>query len=458
MRMRHALIAILVALAAVAAGAQAAPSGSSSPSADDGNPANGTLIRGGGHNHFTQVTQVSLRTLRNHFGNDDPGSPASFEDIMNNDSRCRYPRACFFSDSNVGATSTNEPTMCSSTTYGSSVWFLTRPHHNGRLSFTIDGSATPNYFPSITIPSSFDPTTGPDFSTYGCNFADETQTFRVTHSDLFDIASGVYVEFGIGSKNNTPQGDFDFTLSWDPDTDGDNLLDSADSCDTGRGPQSLGGCPDTDGDKVVNYRDGVGTVDQCRTRFGEARFNGCPDTDGDGKSDHWDNGRVFDFCELKNPARLGRADVNDNGCPDWTELPNLSISPEGVVLHNTVIGVRWKRFRFSGRLPRGTKVTVSCRPRSHCKKRLPAGSALSRSVKRQLRKVKFVKFHTTITVKETKKGYIGKVFKIKVSFRRTGGGGRNLNVPPPRKRCIPATGGKSRKCTRTLRTLLDTLQ
>ena len=133
-------------------------------------------------------------------------------------------------------------------------------------------------------------------------------------------------------KNNTKSPLFGFILLFillpnnvfaaDPDTDGDGIPDSLDSCPTD--PETVNGFQDTDGcpDVVpVNDSDGdliIDSVDSCPTQAetvnGFQDTDGCPDTlpiqdsDKDGISDDYDK------CPIQSETINNYQDTD--GCPD----------------------------------------------------------------------------------------------------------------------------------------------
>ncbi|KRF34691.1 hypothetical protein ASG94_10965 [Nocardioides sp. Soil805] len=111
-----------------------------------------------------------------------------------------------------------------------------------------------------------------------------------------------------------------------PDTDGDGVPDSGDSCPTVPGPSDNGGCPveppppDTDGDGVPD------SGDSCPTVPGPADNGGCPleppppeDADGDGVAD------VDDAC----PTVPGPS--TNQGCPVPPSEPPVPPAPSAPV-------------------------------------------------------------------------------------------------------------------------------
>ena len=89
-----------------------------------------------------------------------------------------------------------------------------------------------------------------------------------------------------------------FRMGSSPDSDGDGIKDSEDSCPMVPGLKSLDGCPDSDADGITDR------LDSCPNEAGLAQFNGCPDTDGDGVVDGAD-----DCPDVKGLSQYG-------GCPD----------------------------------------------------------------------------------------------------------------------------------------------
>jgi hypothetical protein len=261
-------------------------------------------------------------------------------------------------------------------------------------------------------------------------FCDVANPLNRVYSDTWAIRGSIAMAAGSLNPPGT-EGTYRTVLRWDPDSDGDTLTDGrSDRCDGERGPESLRGCPDSDGDRIPNIDD------RCDTLRGPSSLGGCPDTDGDGLID------PNDRCPRE--STRGRTDRNANGCPDFASIPDLRASIAGVVKGNKVVGVRFTRLRFRSRAPRGTRIRVSCRPRRNCKLRRRG------SLRRRIRSLRFRTKRTKVTIKATKSGYVGKVFTMTVTFRTVAGGGRNVILRGPKKRCIPVGGRASRRCTSSL--------
>ncbi|MES2431141.1 MAG: DUF5723 family protein [Bacteroidota bacterium] len=132
------------------------------------------------------------------------------------------------------------------------------------------------------------------------------------------------------------------------DTDGDGILDNADSCKTVAGLLKYNGCPipDTDGDSVNDE------TDKCITVAGVSRYNGCPvpDTDADGLNDEDDNcptiaGVVkYNGCPIPDTDNDGVNDEEDkcpgiagekafNGCPQAVKdvIKKTEVTPSTVI-------------------------------------------------------------------------------------------------------------------------------
>jgi len=131
------------------------------------------------------------------------------------------------------------------------------------------------------------------------------------------------------SGNKKETGCIDVPGVWEfqgcPDTDGDHIQDSKDSCKLVAGIAEFNGCPDTDGDKIIDK------LDACPQDSGLVEFDGCPDRDGDGIKDSDDlcpddSGLVeFDGCPDRDADGVKDSDdlcpdnagpEENNGCPD----------------------------------------------------------------------------------------------------------------------------------------------
>jgi hypothetical protein len=432
-RTRCAVIAILVALAAVAAGAQAA--------AGDGTGTSSGTVRLQSRQawHPKHITLLSERSLtRTSGGADDyhsalqvsnftsgtPGVPAS--------GACRFPNVCGFNGDNFGATlqGGGEGNTCvpasggSSQGFNSTVWFrVATGGVAGTMFIQIDNASA---FNPVFLIAAYNTSTSTPVFPAGCDIGN---SISHVYSSLFGIRGNISMAVASPDPPNT-QGTYRVLLSWDPDTDGDNQTDSNDRCPTQRGPSSLRGCPDTDGDGIPNIDD------SCDTLRGPRIHNGCPDSDGDNLID------PFDACPFE--SALGRVDRNHNGCPDYLALPNLSASTSAGSIRGGVIRSVRVKLKFVDRAPRGTKVTIKCKPRRNCSLRR------SGKLSRRIKSVSLRTRRTLITVTATKRGYIGKVLSFKAGYNRARGGGRNILAGSSKNRCIPIGKRTSRKCSSSL--------
>jgi Thrombospondin type 3 repeat len=169
--------------------------------------------------------------------------------------------------------------------YSGDVWYQIHPQANGQLSMFASSS---DFFPVLAI-WAVDPASGNPSDPSTCNTSND---FAQTPLDGIDVQGGKIYDIQIGSQcipsdcSAPSSGAYSFSLSYDPDTDGDGVLDSADLCKTSPGPQSNHGCPDTDGDGLPD------NVDACPGTFGPQSNHGCPlpppNLDGDALPDSGD--------------------------------------------------------------------------------------------------------------------------------------------------------------------------
>lgn len=232
----------------------------------------------------------------------------------------------------------------------------------------------------------------------------ETAQFDVQAGRPYSIQIGGYA--GEGGTHIAPaSGDLEFIFHFDPDSDGDGVLDRDDNCGNTPGLQQYNGCPDGDGDGVPE------PPDACPGVKGSLA-NGCNPTpppppcannDGDSRCD--DNGD--DKCVGENST--GR-DANNNGCldlrtfsPDWIFKPGSYFVRRGgrVVL----LGLSIERFGVRG-LPNGARVVVTCSRRAcrRMSKRAPRGG---RVLFGQLHGDK-LKAGVKVTIRVSAPGYVGR--------------------------------------------------
>jgi len=356
-------------------------------------------------------------------------------------------------DSGSGITEAAFCNASGSVAFGSTVWYIFFPHRNGQFRVVVQ-SLTSGFRPTVNVFSvnvnTGIPTGGNSYSDSACDTSDNL-FFRADLTYFDSLNNRAYLTGGkaymiqVGGETTAgvptgTEGDYTLDYIYDPDTDRDGLFDSRDACDNvPGGPNGINGCPDRDNDNIIDLRD------DCDARVGPARaagFNGCPDSDADGKPDHNDRGAIADRCERE--SIVGRIDRNNNGCPDWSSLPDLKVSVAGKIKGNKVIGAVFKALRFRTKAPKGTKISIKCRPRKTCKLRKRG------SLKKRLRFVSFKRKKTKITIKAKKPGFVGKVFTMVVTYKTVSGGGRNVILRGPKKRCIPVGASTTTKCTAKL--------
>ena len=179
-----------------------------------------------------------------------------------------YSRA----DSNVGAT--GPIYFCNAINYTDDVWYQIHPHASGVIA--VQAFST-DFFPVVTVWSYNNGNLGAiENGSTPCNTAPAaTRTAFVGGIPV--VAGKTYnVQVGIQCNPNDCSGtqfggNYTFGLSYDPDSDGDGVLDSVDACKTTRGPAANGGCP-PDGD-----HDGTpDATDRCPTNQGSPTARGCP--------------------------------------------------------------------------------------------------------------------------------------------------------------------------------------
>jgi hypothetical protein len=332
---------------------------------------------------------------------------------------------------NMGdASATPEQTSCNSAD-GSfvpnitrTVWYWTFPDINGWYQIEIRGGDA--VIRTIPVGAGNVPVFG------GSRCWDDSTNADPVEIDFFGVQGGPGAAYAIqaGAYGSSVFTQHRTLITFFPDRDLDRIFDQNDRCPTQVGPSSLRGCPDTDGDGVPNVDDG------CDTVRGPRNLGGCPDSDGDGLTD------VRDACDGE--SSRGRTDRNANGCPDYGSIPDLRVSIEGRIKRNKVVGVRFTRLRFRSRAPRGTRIRVSCRPRRSCRLRRRG------SLRRRIRSHTFRGRRTRIRITATRRGYVGKVFTMTVSFKTVSGGGRTVRLRGPSKRCIPVGRRRSTRCRSSL--------
>jgi hypothetical protein len=409
-RIRIAMIAAVVALIAVVAGAQAASgeqSSSSSLPSGDVVPVKSHSLPGS-----LSAKPMSPTGTRTHRGNDNIAGAASLTSSVNG-SVCRAPSVCFLSDDNAGATTEAGENVNCPPAFDSTVWYRFSVTKAGLLDVIINNTEPGGFIPVLGI---YNGNTGSGFcgaaSTTTTNFAD---TFEAGPGTT--LGSTVFIQVG-ATLAGSAGGTFDLNLSWDPDTDGDNITDSGDRCDNARGPASLRGCPDGDGDRVVDIDDA------CPGTFGTF-LRGCPDADGDGNAEG-----INDAC----PGQKATRDANNNGCQDLAKF-DFGAPP---LPYTTLFNRNGRRngFKITGSLkvtdlPKGTVVRLKCSKKKTCrklKKKKRAGSRGRVSFKLKGRKLRPGQ---SISIRATHAGYVGKYISWKAKKKGKKGYTRKTRCSNP---------------------------
>ncbi len=213
------------------------------------------------------------------------------------------------------------------TNFGSSVFYEINPPITGRFNIVV--TPVGGFLPVVAL-YEFTPLAYPSYNYSNnapCNGpAPPLNTATLTPQPSFPVlAAGRHYKIQIGGVKspNDPggtssQGSFTLRLSYDPDTDGDGLFDSADRCANARGPSGLGGCPDRDADGVAD---------------------------------------IDDRCPKENNEY--RPDRRRRGCLQILQLDD-DVTPKLSFNGIPGYGIRVTRFIVSG-VPRGARVRVSCR-------------------------------------------------------------------------------------------------
>jgi hypothetical protein len=176
-------------------------------------------------------------------------------------------------DSNVG--STGDTFHCNSINYTDDVWYQIHPQSNGVVAFQAFSN---DFFPVVTLWAVNNGNLGalPNGNT-PCNTASPaTRTafaggIPVEAGKTYDVQVGIQCITNNDCTQQQVGGVYTFSLGYDPDTDGDGVLDSVDVCRTTPGPAANGGCPpDDDHDGVPN------ALDRCPANPGSPTAGGCP--------------------------------------------------------------------------------------------------------------------------------------------------------------------------------------
>lgn len=286
--------------------------------------------------------------------------------------------------------------------YGKTVWWDIFPDVDGEVTIQAAGFDAVIGF----VPYDFN-TAEPFYDEWFC--ADdpaltttETATFGVEGGRSYSIQIGGYA--GEDGNHITPRsGDLEFIFHFEPDSDGDGVLDRNDSCAGTAGLQQYNGCPDGDGDGVPE------PPDACPGVKGDLA-NGCKSTPPPPPRPDNDHDNVFDDgpdqCVGENAS--GR-DANSNGCldlrtfsPDWIFKPGSYFVRRGgrVVL----LGLKIQRFGVAG-VPRGARVVVTCS--RHACRRMSKSARKGRVLFGKLRGDK-LRAGVKLTIRVSAPGYVGR--------------------------------------------------
>jgi hypothetical protein len=288
--------------------------------------------------------------------------------------------------------------------YGKTVWWDIFPDVDGEVTITASGMDAVIGF----VPYDFD-TSEPFYDEWFCaddpaNDTTETESFTVEGGRSYSIQIGGWGgDSPGGDPANADSGLLDFTFHFEPDSDGDGVLDEDDNCGGTPGLQQFAGCPDGDGDGVPE------PPDACPGVKGDLS-NGCkstppppprPDNDHDGV---FDDGP--DQCVGENAS--GR-DANGNGCldlrtfsPDWIFKPGSYFVRHGgrVIL----LGLKVQRFGVAG-VPNGARVVVTCS--RHACRRMSKRARRGRVLFGRLRGDK-LRAGVKLTIRVSAPGYVGR--------------------------------------------------
>ena len=228
-------------------------------------------------------------------------------------------------DTDVDGLEDGEPNYCSgaggTNYFNQTVWFEIHPHRVGNVSIRAT-STTSGYKPVVHLA----PFT-PGVAAWSYGPCEVTGAGGVAGLPTQRVAAGSHYKLQIGADTTGAAiGTYHLDVIYDPDSDGDNILDSADGCDSQRGPASNGGCPpgvhptDTDGDHIPDNEDK------------------CP----------------------KRDAR--KRDKNHDGCLDLVRILAVANLDPGRFLSptNQQLGLKVKHLRIK-RLPRKARVELLCK-------------------------------------------------------------------------------------------------
>jgi len=146
-----------------------------------------------------------------------------------------------------------EPTVCSGTAFGNTVWYDINTDSAGTVQVIADG------FDTVVAVYEFDPDTGDLLRSNGCLNGpgnSEDISFNVERGRSYSIQIGG-VDAGLGPAF----GSLGVTFRFYTDRDGDEILDGLDKCPSVAGVEREGGCPpDIVARPTYGYRDAPGGV------------------------------------------------------------------------------------------------------------------------------------------------------------------------------------------------------
>jgi hypothetical protein len=323
--------------------------------------------------------------------------------------------------------------------YGATQWWRFYPNHTGAVGVRVDGTG---FRPVVSI-MPIDGNSTPILNYLACLDGNASTGVVILYYPYY-VQAGVGYLMQVGAAapdaSGVPSstGPYSLRFAYDPDSDGDGILDSSDRCASQSGPSGYSGCPDSDGDGIPD------PDDHCVNTKGPSSLAGCPedpDSDGDGRPDS------VDRCPREDASAR---DTNKDGCLDTLLLHrqvNISLNvgawSRGIVLRKLAVT----------KVPKGAQVTVTCKLPNHHKcggikvktadvsgvaailARLGGGPAgiqahAARDIGVRSLKNKRLPYGTVITIRVTARKATGKYIKLKVIHRgdRIGRSDRCMNV------------------------------
>lgn len=274
-----------------------------------------------------------------------------------------------------------EPDKCNGFVYGRTAWYEVHPHVDGIVVAKVAGESAP--LDAVISSFRFNASTGVPSPSYECT--DDSNSTAATESHEFLVVKGASYKVQVGGFAPFDQAPYRIDISFIPDTDGDGVYDSLDSCPTVFGTLS-NGCPappptppapDQDSDGIPDTRDGCPAED---SRARDANLNGCLDLQRINAKFRWKPGSYLGRNRRPKGLKIGRLSVRD--------------------------------------VPSGAIIVVSC-SKNACKKQRKEANSRDRASFSKLKKAK-LKAGVRLTIRVTKPGYVGdaRIFKVgRNSFR-----------------------------------------